>query len=280
MKKRIIVIGANGFLGATFINQLDHKMFDIKKVTSQECNLLEKNSILFLQKEIMDDDVIIFCAAQAPAKNWEMFESNMLIVSNFIDGVKGKNIKYLLNVSSDAVYSDSETEIDENSKAIPDNPHGYMHYVREKLLDDNLDIPLGHIRPTLVFGTNDPHNGYGPNMFLRLAKQGKNISLFGEGEELRDHIHVKDVAKIAICMIENQVKSSINAVSSKPMTFFEIADLIKKESNLKIEIIKNTRTSPMPHNGLRIFKKSKIKLFDQNFEIYNLKNYIKDALND
>ena len=45
--------------------------------------------------------------------------------------------------------------------------------------------PLALIRPTLVHGLDDPHNGYGPNRFRRLAATGREIVLFGEGEERR-----------------------------------------------------------------------------------------------
>jgi nucleoside-diphosphate-sugar epimerase len=37
----------------------------------------------------------------------------------------------------------------------------------------------------------DPHNGYGPNRFRRLAAGGEEIVLFGEGEERRDHVQVE-----------------------------------------------------------------------------------------
>ena len=44
---------------------------------------------------------------------------------------------------------------------------------------ENLNYNIGHLRPTLVYGENDPHNGYGPNMFLRLAKNARKK--FGYG---------------------------------------------------------------------------------------------------
>jgi hypothetical protein len=52
------------------------------------------------------------------------------------------------------------------------------------------------VRPTLVYGLDDPHNGYGPNRFRRLAAAGEGIVLFGEGEERRDHVAVEDLAEL------------------------------------------------------------------------------------
>lgn len=280
MKKRLVVIGANGFLGSTFCKKFDSNFFELKKVTSKNCNLLERNSITYLQKEIKEDDIIIFAAAKAPAKNWDMLGTNLGMVNNFVEGIKKINVKYILNVSSDAVYSDSTSEINEESSVMPDNPHGYMHYVREKILEENLDIPIGHIRPTLVYGMDDPHNGYGPNSFLRLAKEGKDIALFGEGEELRDHIYVEDVAKIAMCMVENCLEQKINAVSAKPMTFYKIAETIKNLINPSIKILNTPRTNPMPHNGFRVFKASKIISTLPTFKAHDFSYYIKDSLDE
>ena len=48
------------------------------------------------------------------------------------------------------------------------------------------------LRPTLIYGEGDPHNGYGPNKFMRLAKKNEDILLFGKGEELRDHININE----------------------------------------------------------------------------------------
>ena len=71
------------------------------------------------------------------------------------------------------------------------------------------------IRPTLIYGPGDPHNGYGPNRFMRLAIVNKNIELFGKGEEVRDHIHIDDVGKIISMLILRRVVGILNLVTSR-----------------------------------------------------------------
>ena len=70
-----------------------------------------------------------------------------------------------------------------------------MHLTREMMIKEIKDIPIAIIRPTLIYGKNDPHNGYGPNSFNRLLDKNENIKLFGEGEEKRD-MYVNDVAEL------------------------------------------------------------------------------------
>ena len=67
-----------------------------------------------------------------------------------------------------------------------------MHLKRENIFK-KIGKKLTIIRPTLVYGPNDPHNGYGPNKFIRDAKKGNCINLFGKGEERRDHIFINDL---------------------------------------------------------------------------------------
>ena len=70
-----------------------------------------------------------------------------------------------------------------------------MHLCRESMLKEFKNC-LTIIRLTLVYGKNDPHNGYGPNKFSRLLKLNKKIKLFGKGEERRDHISIYDISNI------------------------------------------------------------------------------------
>ena len=76
--------------------------------------------------------------------------------------------------------------------------HGLMHLVREKILLNIAKNNLCILRPTLIYGEKDPHNGYGPNQFVRRAMKNFSIELFGKGEEKRDHIWVNDLAHQSI----------------------------------------------------------------------------------
>ena len=108
----------------------------------------------------------------------------------------------------------------------------------------------------MVYGYNDPHNGYGPNKFVRLAKDNKNITLFGKGEELRDHI---------------------NIATGQVISFNYIANQARKIFNPNIKVLGKPRTGPMPHGGYRSFDVTKIKNSFPNLKITNidegLKNY-------
>ena len=101
--------------------------------------------------------------------------------------------------------------------------------------------------------TRDTHLGYGPNKFIKLALSKKSISLFGNGEERRDHIYIDDLIAILFKCILYNGTGIINATTGKVYSFLKIANLTNKICKNKMPIIKLKRIGPMPHKGYRPF---------------------------
>jgi nucleoside-diphosphate-sugar epimerase len=138
-----------------------------------------------------------------------------------------------------------------------------MHLIRENYLRNIYNKKLCIVRPTLIYGSNDPHNSYGPNSFIRKYLNNENILLFGKGEERRDHVWVKDVANIIVEIIYNNFFGIINIATGRAISFYKIATIInqlKIKDSRKILFIK--RNGPMPHKGLRKFD---IKILKNKF---------------
>ena len=196
------------------------------------------------------------------------------MVKNLKNALQKKIFSHLIYISSDAVYKDSMEKITEMNCAEPSSEHGLMHLCREKILNnftDNLTI----IRPTLIYGLNDPHNGYGPNQFLRKIKLNENIKIFGKGEELRDHISIESVSLIIKKVILRKSIGIINAVSGEGVSSKEIADLMINITNKNLKIIEQDRNGPMPHNGYRLFNNSILKSSFGNLKIDSWKDGLK-----
>ena len=77
--------------------------------------------------------------------------------------------------------------------------------------------------------------------------------LFGNGEELRDHIHIDDVAELVRLMAWYNSDGILNAATGKVTSFKEIAEMIKKIYKQLINIQPSPRIGSMPHNGYRAF---------------------------
>jgi UDP-glucose 4-epimerase len=276
MKQRVVIFGAAGFVGASIIKQLG-AAYDVLALSRKECDIADATSRAKIAALVKDGDVVICAAAKAPAKNMEMLTDNISMITNIAEGLRGKKLAYLLNISSDAVYGDSMQPMDEASAIEPLSAHGIMHCMREYILQHAVAAPIGHLRPTLIYGAGDPHNGYGPNSFIRLAQAGKNIELFGNGEEQRDHVFVGDVARLAVAMIEQKTIGAVNAVSGEVISFMEIAQLVAATTNGATQILTKPRSGPMPHNGYRAFTNARARAVCPSLTFQSLRHYIPSA---
>jgi len=270
---RVVIIGG-GFIGKQVFKNLNNSN-KVKKcvlIPRKVIDLTKQKSINQLKLKLKPKDIIFFTAAKAPVKNNYMLLQNIKIATNFCEAVKDiKNLTFYY-LSSDAVYKDSKKLLTEDSITQPDSLHGIMHLSREIIFRNCFKKNLSFLRPTLVYGLNEPHNGYGPNSFFRKAIRNQSIRLFGKGEELRDHISINDVSKIIALIIIKKKIGVFNIVTGKRISFYDIAKSIIKitSSKSKIEFVK--RQGPIPHNGFRIFNNTKLMSIIKKYKFHSLKN--------
>ena len=253
LPKKVLILGKNSFIGKSIIRGLENIKVKYIALGRSDVDLLKIESINKLKKYLKKVDCIIFISAVAPVKNIEMFNNNLKIIKNVSEALMSVRNLHVVNISSDAVYADSKDPLNENSLTYPQSLHGLMHLNREILLRQVVNEKyFVTLRPTLIYGTEDPHNGYGPNSFMRLVKSNKNIKLFGDGEELRDHVYVEDVANACIKVLLRKSYGTLNIASGELISFKECAEKILSlfpESKSKIE--SSDRKFAMPHNGYR-----------------------------
>ena len=176
---KIVVLGANGFVGGAIAENLTKSLFDQKNLTRKEVDLSKGEALEKLLEHIDEQSSLVVACAKAPCKSHTMLVENVTMLEPICKAIKIAKPFQVLYVSSDAVYSDSSELLSESSVLGATNPHGIMHAAREVMLADATAnvCPLAIIRPTLIYGLNDPHNGYGPNKFRRLAEKGLPIQL-------------------------------------------------------------------------------------------------------
>ena len=284
MDSKIIVMGSSGFIGKAVYDSLVIKNIDCLGLSSKEADLLTEEGVLSLKKILNKNDKIIFISALAPCIDQGMFEKNLLMLRNFIKAITNITLKHILYVSSDAVYEDSLDLISESNNKIVNNYHGNMHIKREEVITkycDNKNINLTIIRPTLVYGPGDTHNGYGPNKFIRDLNAGNIINLFGKGEEKRDHIFIDDVVNVINECIITNTTGSFTLATGRVVSFHDIAKFTCKHKNIPYTQIKFTkRKGIMPHNGYRAFDVSKLKNTLPKLKFMDIEEGIKISIND
>ena len=253
---RTVVLGAGGFIGGASASRLRSAGIEVAALGRDSCDLLAPDAATRLAAELRPDDTLVFVSARAPVKNVAMLMENMRMGEAVCAALKNQPVAHVVYVSSDAVYKDSAEPLSESSCAEPGSLHGVMHLTREVMLRNEFSGPLAIVRPTLTYGIDDPHNGYGPNRFRRLAAERKEITLFGDGEEQRDHVAVEDIAELVLRIALHRSTGIVNAVTGEVVSFRTLAEFIAAQFAPPVPIKGSPRVGPMPHNGLRPFAPS------------------------
>ncbi len=264
--QRVVVLGAGGFIGGACLKQLQKSGIDTLAITRNEVELLADGAADRLAEHIDANDSLLVVSAKAPVKDNNMLLDNIIMMRAICAAIERSQPSHVVYISSDAVYADSPTPITETSCAQPGSLHGAMHLARELMLEHSCSAPLAILRPTLVYGLEDPHNGYGPNRFRRLAANGEDIVLFGEGEERRDHVLVDDIADIVQRVLCQRSKGILNIATGHVTSFRTLAEKIVALSNSTVSISGSPRQGPMPHGGYRPFDSTATKKAFPDFE--------------
>jgi nucleoside-diphosphate-sugar epimerase len=251
---RAVVLGAGGFVGGAIVRHLMAQNVAVLAVRRDDLDLTAADAAARLAAMLRADDAVVMVSAQAPCRTPAMMTANIRMAEAMCDVLTRRPVAHVVYLSSDAVYVDSSAPLTEASPAAPTTLHGAMHLAREQMFASIAgDAPLAILRPTLIYGASDPHNGYGPNRFRRLANRAEPIVLFGAGEERRDHVDIDDVAAIAALVLSRRSRGILNVATGAVTSFRRIAEQTAVLAPRPVLIRCAERHGAMPHNGYRAF---------------------------
>ncbi len=251
---RVVLIGGNGFIGRSIAQRLSASGINYVAIGRDANDLESSTAATWLRDYCRSGDSIVMIAAKAPAKTSTLLHRNILMAENVCAAFTGKTLHHFLYLSSDAVYADDARPVCERSPCAPSTLHGVMHLAREVMFKSAVSAPIAFLRPTLIYGKQDPHNGYGPNRFMREAKAGGPIHYFGDGEEKRDHIDVNDVALLTTLLLKHRSIGVLNAATGNATRFRDIAAMIGRIAG--VPTVSIPRSAPRPHLLHRFFDAS------------------------
>jgi UDP-glucose 4-epimerase len=270
--QRVVVIGAHGFVGSAVADRLARDGVETVRLTRREVDLLAADGADRLAAHLREGDSVVAAAAIAPCKNPDMLRDNIVLAGNMVRAFARIPLAHVVNIGSDAVFADEPLPLVETSPRAPGSYHGVMHLAREIMFETEVTAPAVTLRPTLIYGAGDPHNGYGPNQFRRKANRGEAITLFGEGEERRDHVAVEDVAELTARVLARRSTGSLNVASGTVTSFRDVAGQAVRLSGKPVTISGSPRRGPMPHNGFRPFDPSATKAAFPDFQYIGLED--------
>ena len=249
---RIVVLGAGGFVAKGLIRLFEAGGPPCRAVGSREIDLTDPASAGALAGIFKPGDAVVVCSALTPewGRDRGTFLKNVRMIDHLCGALASTPCAHLLYISSDSVYGSRHDNLDERSCCETEDLYGLAHIVREKLLLEACgaaSVPLAILRPGALYGAGDTHNAYGPNRFVRTAVATRKITLFGNGEEERDHIYIDDFARIVQLCIRHHTTGILNAVNGTSVSFRALAEDVRQVVGTDVAIDTAPRRVPIVH---------------------------------
>jgi len=247
---RVVILGAGGFVGTLLKDKLQAANIPVLALGSKEIDLSTEGAAEKLVALLKPEDAVVMLSAITPDKgrDIEAFMRNMKMGANVCVALQKCPVAHTVYLSSDAVYPVEVAHVSEETSAAPTDLYGTMHKAREVMFQSTVtSAPLALLRLTITFGVADTHNSYGPNRFRRSASQDKKITLFGNGEEARDHIFVDDAIELIYQVLRYRTHGLLNLATGKSYNFMEVATKVAALFNDAVEIVCTPRKTTITH---------------------------------
>jgi UDP-glucose 4-epimerase len=227
---KVVVTGGMGFIGSHIVDALIERGFDVHSIDNLAAGKREDRinpKATYHEADIRDVALIapiikgaqyVFHEAALPRVQFsienplETFEVNVNGVAAVLKAAHEGGVKKVVIASSGSVYGDQATmPLVETMVAQPKSPYGLQKYIAEltgKMWSEVYGLPTISLRYFNVYGSKmDPDGAYALAVakFLKQRKEGKPITIWGDGTHSRDFTHVDDVVRANILAAESDV---------------------------------------------------------------------------
>lgn len=228
----VLVTGGAGFIGSHLVDRLVSRGYNVKVLdnlsTGNLANIqghIDSGKVEFVKGDITNleqvktcisgMDAVFHLAAQISVplsiKNPQFtYETNIAGTLNLLSSLASKNpdAKFVF-ISSCAVYGEPQyLPVDENHPTNPISP-----YAESKLLGEyytlgfnqNKLLKTAALRFFNVYGLRQGLNDYSGviTKFIDRIKQNQPLTIYGDGSQTRDFVHVSNIVDSIVCCLEN-----------------------------------------------------------------------------
>jgi UDP-glucose 4-epimerase len=188
-------------------------------------------------------------------------QSNITGTLNVIETARMHGVKKIIYPSSAAVYGNPQfLPINEDHPVAPMSPYGISKHTPEHYFQvyfQNYGLKYTVLRFANVYGPRQDASGEGGVVAIftdRLLKQ-EPIQIFGDGEQTRDFVFVKDVARAIIKAFTNGDNQIFNVGSGQTISINGLFHKLQilAENTIRPEYLQS-RTGDIRHSSFDISK--------------------------
>jgi|SRR5579872_1774032 len=230
--KKVLVIGSNSFSGSDFIDLLLEKgnyevvgtsrspeksslFLSYQKRNSKQFKFFQidlnkdLSRLISILNDFKPEFIVNFAAQSEVAPSWEnphhWFQTNAVALTLLANQLKDmKFIKKYVHISSPEVYGTCVGNIKEDAPLNPTTPYAASKAAGDLSLFTffkNFNFPLVMVRATNVYGAGQQLFKIIPRSAIFL-KLGKTIELHGGGIAVKSYIHIRDISRGELAIME------------------------------------------------------------------------------
>ncbi len=275
MRKKVLLLGGCGFIGSHLADVLLNKgyqviLFDRKNINLKnvihlkgKIDVIEGDFLneIDLRKAIEGMDYIVHLVySTLPFTSIDNIVYD--VETNVIGSIKllnlmreNKNQKIIFISSGGTIYGKAvKLPLDEYHMTNPISSYGITKLVIEKYLFlfkhiSNINYLI--LRLSNLYGERyDIRKSQGIiNVFLNKIKNGEDIIIYGDGNNIRDYIYIKDFCEAFIRLIDQDINNEILNIGSG--IGYSINDVVK---NIKEVVNKNFKVKYINDRGIDVGK--------------------------
>ena len=228
-----MVLGANSFSGQDFVDllleQTEHRVIGVSRSPERSSLFLkylersDRSRYSYHQLDLNQDMdpllnlldterpawIVNFAAQSEVAPSWDhpehWFQTNCVALARLINHLRRQDyLQRYLHVSSPEVYGTCVGRVTEDAPMNPSTPYAASKAAADFLLTTfrkQFGFPLLTVRATNVYGARQQLFKIIPRSAIYL-QTGKKIELHGGGRAVKSYIHVRDVSRGELAILE------------------------------------------------------------------------------
>lgn len=259
--KNILITGGLGFIGSHIADELldNNEVTIIDNLSTGKINNLkqaEHENLKIVTEDIRNADFygltqgidyIFHLAAMASVplsvdKPVECNDINLNATIKLLKSASDNEVEKIVFSSSSAVYGQNRNmPLKETEQPMPTSPYAASKAGCELYLKsfyDSYGLNYTALRYFNVFGPKqDKNSQYAaviPN-FINALLEGEQPEIYGDGEQTRDFVFVKDVVKANIAACESDYNGIVNVASGKKITINQLYEVVKNTLGSDVE---------------------------------------------
>ena len=259
---RCLVTGGAGFIGSNVVRQLlecGHEVSVLDNYsTGYADNLKPYPEAELIRGDIRDEaavnraaagkDAIFHLAASVGNKksiDEPIFDAshNVLGTINVLETMRKHDVGNIVYSSSAGIFGEPRYQpVDEGHPTEPDSPYGATKLCGEKVVLSYMKlygIKATCLRYFNVYGGNQRFDAYGnviPIFVTRIARK-EPLTIFGDGEQTRDFVEVKDVAAANVAAAANpEARGTFNVGTGTEISINRLVGILREVTGESFEV--------------------------------------------